>query len=290
MANHIDVITNIMNVIVPPLMLIVLLLVYPLYLIYKFINFITRLLTSENVAGKVVLVTGAAAGIGEQISYEYARRRARLVLVDVRGDHLGRVVENVRSFGSPDVIAIPRNLLMKQSSIFIDDVNLWGVAYGTYYAIPHLRKTKGKIIVMASSVGWYPFPRFSFYNASKAALITFYETLRTEIGNSNIGITIVTPGLVKSALSQNEPAKAALGWIPMVSAEKCGKAIVKGACRGDKYVVEPSWVNSLYALKVMCPDLVEFCNRFLFITSEKTAPHTFDAPPKSFIPTELKSD
>ncbi|KAG4190741.1 hypothetical protein ERO13_A07G049500v2 [Gossypium hirsutum] len=328
MANHIDVITNIMNVIVPPLMLIVLLLVYPLYLIYKFINFITRLLTSENVAGKVVLVTGAAAGIGEQISYEYARRRARLVLVDVRGDHLGRVVENVRSFGSPDVIAITADVskeedckkfvdeaikhfhrldhlvnnaglarvkLFEEIQNFSDfsyllDVNLWGVAYGTYYAIPHLRKTKGKIIVMASSVGWYPFPRFSFYNASKAALITFYETLRTEIGNSNIGITIVTPGLVKSALSQNEPAKAALGWIPMVSAEKCGKAIVKGACRGDKYVVEPSWVNSLYALKVMCPDLVEFCNRFLFITSEKTAPHTFNAPPKSFIPTELKSD
>ncbi|KAG8487974.1 hypothetical protein CXB51_018274 [Gossypium anomalum] len=260
MANHIDVITNIMNVIVPPLMLIVLLLVYPLYLIYKFINFITRLLTSENVAGKVVLVTGAAAGIGEQISYEYARRGARLVLVDVRGDLLGSVVENVRSFGSPDLMfprkKIARDLLMKQSSIFIDDVNLWGVAYGTYYAIPHLRKTKGKIVVMASSVGWYPFPRFSFYNASKAALITFYETLRTEIGNSNIGITIVTPGLVKSALSQNEPAKAALGWIPMESAEKCGKAIVKSACRGDKYVVEPSWVNSLFALKVMCPDLV----------------------------------
>ncbi|TYI72388.1 hypothetical protein E1A91_D07G058300v1 [Gossypium mustelinum] len=300
MANHIDVITNIMNVIVPPFMLIALLLVYPLYLIYKFINFITRLLTSENVAGKVVLVTGAAAGIGEQISYEYARRRARLVLVDVRGDLLGRVVENVRSFGSSDVIAITADVskeedckrfvdeaikhfrrlkLFEEIQNFSDfsyllDVNLWGVAFGTYYAIPHLRKTKGKIIVMASSVGWYPFPRFSFYNASKAALITFYETLRTEIGNSNIGITIVTPGLVKSALSQNEPAKAALGWIPMESAEKCGKAIVKSACRGDKYVVEPSWVNSLYALKVMCPDLVEFCNRFLFISAEKTTPPT----------------
>ena len=42
----------------------------------------------------------------KQISYEYARRRARLVLVDIREDRLGRVVENVRSLGCPEAIAI----------------------------------------------------------------------------------------------------------------------------------------------------------------------------------------
>ncbi|GMI95407.1 hydroxysteroid dehydrogenase 6 [Hibiscus trionum] len=322
-----DLIQNILNVIVPPLMIISLFIVYPLYLIYKLLHFIKRLITSENVAGKVVLVTGAASGIGEQICYEYARRRARLVLVDITDDLLGRVVRNVRSFGSPEVISITADVskeddckrfveeavkhfhrldhLVNNAGIarvklyeeiksfsdfsYVMDVNFWGGAYATHFAIAHLRKTRGKIIVMASSVGWYPFPRFSFYNASKAAVITFYETLRTEIGNSNIGITIVTPGLVKSALSQTEPAKSALGCIPMASPEQCGKAIVRSACRGDKYVVEPSWVNSLYLLKVLCPDLVESCNRFLFITSNKTAP-PINGLHKALVSADHKSD
>ncbi|XWS47785.1 hypothetical protein CRYUN_Cryun13aG0015000 [Craigia yunnanensis] len=53
----------------------------------------------------------------------------------------------------------------------------------------------------------------------------------------------------------------------MESPEKCAKAIVKSACRGDKYLMESSWVSSLYLLKVLCPDMVEYCNRMLFITT-----------------------
>ena len=55
----------------------------------------------------------------------------------------------------------------------------------------------------------------------------------------------------------------------MESAAKCAKAIVKSACRGDKYLVEPFWINSLYVLKVLCPELVEFCNHILFIICSK---------------------
>ncbi|XVF54724.1 hypothetical protein PTKIN_Ptkin05aG0204100 [Pterospermum kingtungense] len=302
-----DLIHNVMNVVLPPLMIILLIFVYPIYLVYKFLYFIKRIISTENVAGKVVLITGAASGIGEQICYEYARRRARLALVDIREDRLGRVLENALRLGSPDVIAIHADVSkeedckrfvdeatrhfgrldhlvnnagiararlfekIKSFSEFYDvmDLNFWGVTYGTHFAIPHLRKRKGKIIVIASSAGWYPFPRLSFYNASKAALITLYETLRSEIGNSDIGITIVTPGLIKSELTQSETVKASIGWIPMESAEKCAKAIVKSACRGDKYLTEPYWVSSLYLLKVLCPELVEFCNHVLFITSSK---------------------
>ncbi|XVF08665.1 hypothetical protein REPUB_Repub07fG0022300 [Reevesia pubescens] len=314
MAVDMDVINNIMNVVLPPFMIIILVFVYPLYLVYKFLYLIIRLKRSENVAGKVVIVTGAASGIGEQICYEYARRRARLVLVDVREDRLGRVLENVRSLGSLDVIAIGADVSKEEDCTrFVDetikhfhqldhlvnnagitmiklfeeiesvssfshvmDVNFWGAAYGTHFAIPHLRKSKGKIIVVASSAGWYPFPYTSFYNASKAALITFYQTLRSEIGSDIIGITIVKPGLIKSEMTQSEPAKAAMGNITilMESTEKCGKAIVNSACRGDKYLVEPSWVSSLYVLQVMCPELVEYFNRMLINFSLATSNET----------------
>ncbi|KAJ9163919.1 hypothetical protein P3X46_023541 [Hevea brasiliensis] len=77
------------------------------------------------------------------------------------------------------------------------DINFWGSVYSSYFAIPHLKRSKGKIIVIALCASWLPAPRMSFYNASKAALVSTYETLRIELGPP-IGITIVNPGLIES--------------------------------------------------------------------------------------------
>lgn len=116
-------------------------------------------------------------------------------------------------------------------SVYSQDTNFWGAVHGTLYAIPHLKNSKGRIIVVASGCGWFPLPRLSIYNvnidissfqfyfnllfnlfmsqnnsltlwyqASKAATISFFETLRIELGWS-IGITIVTPGFIKTNMA-----------------------------------------------------------------------------------------
>ncbi|KAJ4728820.1 Hydroxysteroid 11-beta-dehydrogenase-like protein [Melia azedarach] len=285
-----DLIHGLMNIFLPPLTFIALLLVLPPYLLLKFLAYIRRqLLSTENMAGKVVVVTGAASGIGEQIAYEYAKRGASLALVDVRGDRLGPVVERSRRLGSPDVISLQADVsVVDDCNRFVNatvnhfgrldhlnmdcisdftpimDVNFWGTVYGTHFAVPHLRKSKGQIIVVASTCGWYPLPRLTIYNASKAALISFCETLRTEIG-SDIGITIVTPGLIKSEMRLSGSLPKGMAFISMESKEECAKAIVRSACRGDNYLVEPSWVRVLFLWKVLCPELVEYCNRWVFV-------------------------
>ncbi|XP_060670181.1 11-beta-hydroxysteroid dehydrogenase-like 4A isoform X3 [Ziziphus jujuba] len=137
------------------------------------------------------------------------------------------------------------------------DVNFWGTVYSTHFALPHLLKAKGKIVVIASTCGWYPLPRLIIYNASKAALISFFDTLRAELG-WDIGITIVTPGVIKTKLTQGD----LLQPVPAESAEGCAKAIVKSACRGDMYLTEPSWIRVLVPLKVFCPELVDIGNRW----------------------------
>ncbi|GLT35606.1 hypothetical protein SLA2020_100440 [Shorea laevis] len=282
----------------------------PPCLAFRFLTFIRRLMFSENVAGKVVLVTGAGSGIGEQISYEYARRGALLALVDIREDCLKPVIEKARHLGSPEVIGIGADVSKVQDSerlvsaaishfgtmdhlvnnagiartgLFekvesiseltpVMDVNFWGAVYGTHFAIPHLRKSKGRIIVIASVSGWYPFPGLSIYSASKAALIGFYEALRSETGG-NISITIVTPGFINSKMTQNRSSlmKALFDdIIPMGSPEGCGKAVVRSACRGDRYLVEPSWYTLLYPLKVVCSEVIEFCNHKLFLRVVKS--------------------
>lgn len=59
---------EILDFIVPSLCLILLLCILPPYLLFKIVNFVIRTMFSENVAGKVILITGASSGIGEVIT------------------------------------------------------------------------------------------------------------------------------------------------------------------------------------------------------------------------------
>jgi short-subunit dehydrogenase len=151
------------------------------------------------------------------------------------------------------------------------DTNFWGSINGTMYSVPHIRKRKGKIVVIASSVAWLPVSRLSFYNASKAALISFFETLRTEFG-PDIGITIVTPGLIDSEMTPKEIRIKAQGtWLPSETTEGCAKAIVASACRGDMYLTEPSWVNVLFWIKMLCPEALESCFHSILVKRPRTS-------------------
>ncbi|KAF8005831.1 hypothetical protein BT93_K0190 [Corymbia citriodora subsp. variegata] len=297
-----DLIHKIFNLLLPPLALLALLSWLPLHVLFVFLRFIKRCFVrvEDDVTGKVVLITGAASGIGEQIAYEYARRGACLALVDIREEGLGVVAEKARLLGSPDAITIGadvsddhqsqrfvhhtvdhfgrldhlvNNAGIAKNGLFEDlshipdytrvmDVNFWGTVYGTHYAVPHLKKSKGKIAVIASCAGWFPVPRLCFYSASKAAVISFYETLRTEIGDS-VGITIVTPGAVKSEMTMpRHSPKSKSGFILLVSTERAAKAIVRSTCRGDMYLTEPFWMSALYPWKVLFPQVTERCSRW----------------------------
>ncbi|PON77241.1 Short-chain dehydrogenase/reductase [Parasponia andersonii] len=118
----------------------------------------------------------------------------------------------------------------------------WGTINGIHFAIQHLKKTRGKIVLISSICGWYPLPTLSIYSASKAAMMNFCEALRTELG-STIGITVVTPGLIETKMTHDWRNFKSI--MPEESAKSCAKAIVRSACRGDSYLMEPSWLSQL---------------------------------------------
>ncbi|KAF3537244.1 hypothetical protein F2Q69_00019915, partial [Brassica cretica] len=210
---------------------------------------IWRNVLPENVAGKVVLITGAASGIGEA-PYEYGKKGAYLALVDIRDEPLFHVAALIEHYGSPEVIPmvadvsklhdcerfiqaavlhLGRLLIVDFYFFFLTvdhlvtnagvaplylfediddlsmampamDINFWGSVYCTFFASSYLKKSRGKI---ASGCGYIASPRLSFYCASKAAVIAFYETLRIEFG-SKVGVTIVAPGVVDSEMTQGK--------------------------------------------------------------------------------------
>lgn len=303
-----DLVQKLMNLVLPPIALLMLLFILPPFLVYKFVSFIKRSIYIEDVARKVVLITGASSGIGEHLAYEYAGRGACLVLTARREDRLRQVARKARTLGSPDVIVIRADVsnaedcerivreavdhfgqldhLVNNAGIILPtmfedcnnisdqvpvmDINFWGSVYCTRFAVPYLRKSKGKIIVIASCGAWLPTPRMSIYNASKAAQLSFYDTIRCEFGN-DIGITIVTPGIIDSELTTENASKIHIDSFPVLSTEGCAKAIVNSACRGDRYLTQPSWMRVTFLAKVICPEIQEWCNRWLLITLPKNS-------------------
>uniref|UniRef100_A0A7N0UHZ6 Uncharacterized protein n=1 Tax=Kalanchoe fedtschenkoi TaxID=63787 RepID=A0A7N0UHZ6_KALFE len=296
--------------------IIALLMFLPNYRSYCYYMSWIKSMFKENVAGKVVIITGASSGIGEHLAYEYARRGACLALVARREDRLREIRDRALWLGSREVIYIQADVSKPQgcrrfinetlnhfgkldhlvnnagigsvcmfeetgteNSEPVMDTNFWGSVYSTYYALPHLSHTRGKIVGITSCAAWLPVPRMSFYNASKAAILRFYETLRTEVGSS-VGITIVTPGLTQSEMTQQGRLLSESGTLeynqekrdiefsvaPMASAERVAKKIVDSACKGEKYLTEPGWMKALYYWVVFCPEILEWFNYWTLLT------------------------
>ncbi|KAK3033360.1 hypothetical protein RJ639_034410 [Escallonia herrerae] len=308
------------NALVAPLFIVCACLL-PIFFIFKFLYTIYLHLWNENMEGKVVIVTGASSGIGEQLSYEYAKKGARLVIVARREERLQQVAETARGLGSPDVVPICADVSnVNDCKRFVDetinhfgrldhlvnnaginsicsvedaddikkfvpvmDVNFWGCVYPTYYAIPYLKKTRGKIIVNSSVTAILHPPTLAIYSASKAALLSFYEALRVELAPA-ITITIATPGLIETEITQGKHLSKEgviqvdgqladeIVKLPVMSSQACAKAVLDAVGRGERNVTEPKWYKAFVLLKGLCPELVDWYYRtyyFKRFSSEK---------------------
>ncbi|WCJ36296.1 11-beta-hydroxysteroid dehydrogenase [Euphorbia peplus] len=324
-----DLIHTILNIVAPPFTFFSLTHLLPPYNRFKsFLSFFHSIF-AEDVSFKVVLITGASSGLGEHLAYEYARKGACLALVARREKSLREVAYIAQELGSPDVLVILADvqnpddcsrMIQETISYFgrldhlvnnagiglvsmfeeatdvtnlraVMDTNFWGSVYSSYYAVPYLRESRGKIVAVASSA--LPLPRMSIYSASKAAMIIFFETLRVELW-SDVHVLIAIPGFIESEMTKGkvqlpdgridvdqDSRDVELSIVPVVSASDCAKSIVRSACRGDKYLIEPQWFSSFMTFKAFAPDILEWCYR-LFYLSGPDEPAT-EAPSKSIL-------
>ncbi len=188
---------------------------------------------------QVALITGAASGIGRATAMRLAEEGARVALVDRNAELLTEVerqlpasaqamsfpldvsdeaaVEACASavigrFGKVDVlcniagVACGREIATEQNMDTwrkVLDVNLLGTVHFTKYAARDMQKrNKGAVVNAASVAGIRSGAGGNAYSASKAAVINFTQTAACDLGEWNIRVNAICPGLVETGMTQ----------------------------------------------------------------------------------------
>ena len=188
--------------------------------------------------GKVVIVTGAAGGIGQTIVKMFAEEGANVVLADINKEEADSVANKIRSdFGvkaiacktdvskKADVDKVIESTLGEFNKIdilvnchgvdkrvmFVDieeeewdrvfDINAKGVYLFMRGVLPHMIKNRdGKIVNFSSIVGKEGYATFSHYSASKFAITGLTQAVAKEVAEHNINVNAVCPGVLRTNL------------------------------------------------------------------------------------------
>ena len=242
----------------------------------------------QTLKDKIVWITGASAGIGEAIAKACAGEGSKLILSARREEELLRVAgetglaaENIMilpmdmekydgfkdltekvisRFGRVDYLfnnaGVSSRALVVETPVSIDkkmmDINYMGHVALTKAVLPYMVNNKnGHLVVTSSVIGKFGTPLRSAYAASKHALHGFFDSLREEVWDHNIKVTILCPGYIRTDVSVNAlNAKGekfnkmskfqAAGMDPDILASKILKAVLKGkreAAFGGKEVM-----------------------------------------------------
>jgi short-subunit dehydrogenase len=142
------------------------------------------------------------------------------------------------------------------------DINVMGVVHGSRAALPHLQRNgTGLIINIASAAAFASAPGMGPYNATKAAVVSFSETLAAELRGAGMQVSVVMPtyfasGLLESFRGPESARQTALEMMKTSGYAACDVAVdvLQGAARGEVYIVLPKSTRGLWRLKRWMPD------------------------------------
>lgn len=196
---------------------------------------------SPSFAGKTVLVTGAASGIGRETAFAFAERGARLELADLDAQGLERTALLCRKLGAeaetrvvdvssedamrgfaadvharvPAVDVLVNNAGVGVAGSFVGTepavvrwalgINVMGVVHGCHFFLPRMieRGTGGHVVNVASAAGLAAPRRMSVYAATKFAVVGLSEALRAELRDHEISVSTICPGVIDTPITRN---------------------------------------------------------------------------------------
>jgi short-subunit dehydrogenase len=241
---------------------------------------------------QVVIVTGAASGIGRELCRLFADRRAKIGLVDREKSKLKSFADELCQAGVPcaavvadvcqreqvqnavhQIIAAlgPVDILIPCAGICrastVDDLkmseveeivrtNFLGMVYMIEAVLPSMLKRKrGHIAGISSMAGLRGIPFEPAYSASKAAVAAYLESLRSELRRRGIIVTTVFPGYVQTALLDeiNGMMGADMSAGKAFTSNAAADRIMKGIERRRSYVYFPARLGLSVRLSRLMP-------------------------------------
>jgi len=249
----------------------------------------------------VVIITGASTGIGRELALLLAQQGALLALAARNAEKLEEVAAECRQRGCRALV-VPTDVAEKsqcktliertvaeysridtlinnagitmwarfddiQDLAMIEQimrVNYFGSVYCTHYALPYLKETEGRIVGISSLAGKTGVPTRSGYAASKHAMTGFFDTLRIELANYGVSVTMIYPGFVATEVRQRAfgPDGKPLGKSPVREDEvmtvgTCSRLIVQAAAQRKRELVMTLRGRLGLWLKLISPGLVD---------------------------------
>jgi NAD(P)-dependent dehydrogenase (short-subunit alcohol dehydrogenase family) len=247
------------------------------------------------VSGKVVLITGAARGIGAAGARALAARGARVALVGLEPELLAEVADEigenaawfeadvtdraaidaavagtVERFGGLDVVIANAGVAPVGTVLTLDpeafertiEVNLIGVYRTIHAALPHVIERRGYVLPIASLAAVVHAPMMAPYAASKAAVEAFADSLRVEMAPRGVAVgcayfSFIDTDMVREA--QAHPATTANGLIGgVIPLSEAIDVIVAGVERRAHRVYAPRWVGPALVVRGILQPLLTF--------------------------------
>jgi short-subunit dehydrogenase len=207
--------------------------------IFNFVVIIKSKTQKTMFNGKTIIITGASSGIGKELALRLSEQKTKLVLAartekklfetaeicKINGSSVLTVKADVsekkecknivdrtlEKFGGIDILINNAGISMwsefeqvtnLEAMEQILKINFFGSMYMTHYALPHLLRSKGQIVGISSLTGKTGVPTRSVYAASKHAMAGFFDSLRIELKEKGVAVTMIYPGFVATEVRE----------------------------------------------------------------------------------------